>query len=803
MSSLLRDVRHALRTLFRTPGFTAVAVATMALGIGATTAIFSFVHAVLWNPLAFRDPDRLAVVYETDAHNKSFEEGASTPDFADFRRDARSFSGLAAVSGRWLNLTEESREPERISTDAVSGAFFEIVGVRPALGRVLGPNDDRPGAPGVVVLSDALWRSRYAASPSAVGREISLDGAPYTIVGVMPRAFDPSDTEAWTPLEPSLGAFKDLRGVHNLTVIGRLADRASFEQAGAEMAAIAARLARAYPDDNAGRSARVVPLAQAYSGDVRPSLFLLLGAVALVTLISCANVSGLLLARAAARSREIAIRRALGAGRGRIARQLLTESVLVALAGCAGGLALAAWGRDALVALSPHTLPRASEAGLHLPVLVFSILLSAACGLLAGLAPAFGGVREIERDLKSGDLRAAPRGSVRGVLVAAQIVLACVLTTGAGLLLRSLQNLRRVDTGFRAAGLVTARIQLPRSKYPEPPREDFYKWPEVLRFYDELLPRLRALPGVSAAALAVNHPLRAGWTSQVDVEGQVQRPGERDETRIRPVSPDYFRTTGTAIRRGRAIDDRDRQGTPDVVLVNEAFARRYFPGADPLGRTVRFWDRKREIVGVVADVRFHGPGRESEPAVYPSLLQVPISDVFLLVRSAASPETVIREMRTAVRSVEPDVALFQFRTAEELLTDALGSSRFETTLLSLFGAAALLLSALGLYGLLAYSVARRTREIGIRLALGARRADLAGMIVREGLARCLAGLAVGAVAALASTRLLSSLLYGVRPSDPLIFAGVFGTLLAVALAASILPARRAASIDPLKALRTE
>ncbi len=798
-----QDIQYAIRTLARTPGFTAVAVVTMALGIGATTGIFSVVHAVLWNPLPFSEPGRLAVIWETDAHNKSFEEGASTPDFIDFRRDARSFSGLAAVQGRWLNLTEERREPERISANAVSGTYFDVLGVRAALGRTLGDADDRPGAAGVVVLSDALWRSRYAASRNALGREISLDGAPYTVVGVMPPGFDSTDNQAWIPLAPSLGAFKDLRGVHNLLVVGRLAQRVSFEQAGAEMAAIAARLARQYPDDNAGRSTRVLPLAEAYSGGVRPSLLVLLGAVALVTLISCANVSGLLLARAAGRTREIAIRRALGAERGRIARQLLTESVLVALVGCLGGLALAAWGRDALVALSPQSLPRVSEAGLNLPVLLFSLLLSAACGILAGLAPAVSGTREIERSLRAGDHRAAARGSVRGVLVAAQIVLACVLTTGAGLLLRSLQNLRRVDPGFRAAGLVTARIQLPRSKYPEPPREDFYKWPEVLRFYDEVLPRLRALPGVSSASLAVNHPLREGWTSQVEVEGQVQRPGERDETRIRPISPDYFRTTGTPVLRGRPLDERDRQGAPGVVLVNEAFARRYFPGRDPVGRTLSFWDRKREIVGVVRDVRFRGPAHESEPAVYPSLFQVPIADVFLLVRSSAAPAVVIPAMRTAVRAVEPDVALFQIRTADELVTESLGSSRFETTLLSLFGLAALLLSALGLYGLLAYSVARRTREIGIRLALGARRSDLAGMILREGLARCLVGLALGAVAALASTRLLSSLLYGVRPSDPLIFAGVFGTLIAVALAASLLPARRAASVDPWKALRTD
>ncbi len=640
----------------------------MALGIGATTAIYSVVRAVLWNPLPFRDPDRLAVVWETDAHNKSFEEGASVPDFVDFRRQARSFSGLGAARGLWMNLSETGREPERISTDSVSHGFFEILGVRPALGRGLLAEDDRPNAPGVVVLSDSLWRSRYGGSTAAVGRSISLDGNPYTIVGVMPPRFDfPEETQAWIALEPALGEMGRFRGVHNLFVVGRLADGVTFGQAGAEMASIADRLARQYPDDNAGRSTRVVSLSEAVSGDVRPSLLVLLGAVALVTLIACANVSGLLLARAAARTRELAIRRALGAGRGRIARQLLTESVLVALAGCAAGLLLAAWGMDALVSLSPRTLPRVAEAGLNRPVLLFSLLLSALCGIVAGMAPALRGVREIEEALKAGDPRTATRARARGLLVGAQIVLACILTAGAGLLLRSLQNLRRVDPGFRAAGLLTARLALPRSKYPEPPREDYFRWPEVLRFYDELIPRLQALPGVSAAALAANHPLRAGWTSQLDVEGQVQPPGRRDETRIRPVSPDYFRTTGTPVLAGRPIEAGDRSGAPLVVVVNEAFVRRYFPGRNPIGRTVRFWDRSRQIVGVAHDERFRGLARESEPAVYPSLLQVPISDVFLLVRSASDPSVAARELRTAVRAVEPDVALFQIRTADELL----------------------------------------------------------------------------------------------------------------------------------------
>ncbi|HEY7113898.1 MAG TPA: ABC transporter permease [Thermoanaerobaculia bacterium] len=804
MSGLLQDLRHAARNLSRSPGFTAVAVLTMALGIGATTAIFSVVHAVLWNPLPFHAPERLSVIWETDAHNRSFEEGASAPDFGDFRAQAKSFSRLAASRGLWLNLTEERREPERISTNAVSGGFFDLLGVRPALGRGVDAADDRAGAPGVVVLSDALWRSRYAASASAVGRTLFLDGAPYTIVGVAPAGLDfPEETQAWIALTPALGPLSDARGVHNLGVFGRLKDGVSIEGANAEMASIAARLARQYPDDNAGRSTRVVPVPEAVAADERPSLLVLLGAAALVALISCANVSGLLIARATSRARELAIRRALGAGRGRIVRQLLSESLLLALVGCGAGLLFASWGRDALVTLSPHTLPRAAEAGLHLPVLLFSLGLSAACGLLAGLAPAFGGARALERTLRSGDSRTAPRAAVRGVLVAAQIALACVLTTGAGLLLKSLHNLRRVDPGFRAEGLLTARVQLPRSKYPEPRRDDFYRWPEVLRFYDDVLPRLLALPGVSGAAVASNHPLRSGWTSQIEVEGLVQPRGARDETAIRPVSPDYFRTAGTPVLRGRPIDARDRQGAAPVVVINEAFARRYFPDRDPLGRSVTFWGRPREIVGIAGDERFRGLERESVPAVYPSLLQIPMSDIFVLVRTPGDPAALVPAVRAAVAAAEPDVALFQIHTAPELVDESLGGTRFETAILCLFGLAALLLSTLGLYALLAYSVERRTREIGIRAALGARRSDLAGMIVRESLVRCAAGLAVGGAASLVAARALASLLYGVQPADPVVLSGVFGTLAVAAVISALLPARRAARLDPVHALRTE
>jgi putative ABC transport system permease protein len=797
-----QDIRYALRGLVRSPGFAAVAVLTLALGIGASTSIFSVLHAVLWNPLPFAEPERLVVVWETDAHNQSFQEGFSAPDFLDFRSRTKSFSGLAAARGLWLNLTEKGSEAERISADAVSHDFFAMLGVAPALGRGFSETDDRPGAPGVALLSDGLWRSRYASSRAVLGTTIWLDGKPYSVAGVMPPGIDfPDDTQVWIPLEPALGALATMRGVHNLGVFARLGRGVSAAGAGAELSAIAADLARQYPEDNAGRGARVQSLRDAIVGDVRPALLVLLGAVALVLLISCANVAGLLLARAAGRSREIAIRRALGAGRGRLVRQLLVESLLLAAAGCAAGLALASWGTDALVALSPRALPHAAGAGLHLPVLLFSAGVSVLCGILAGLVPALGASRSLESALRAGDARLASGGRGRGLLVGGQIALACVLATGAGLLLRTFQNLHRVDPGFRAAGLLTARMQLPLSKYPEPRREDFANWPEVVRFYDALLPRLQHLPGAVSAALAVNHPMRSGWTSQVEIDGVEQPPGQHDESRIRPVSPGYFQTIGTPVLQGRALEDRDRRGAPQVVLINEAFARRYFAGKNPVGRFVKFWGTSREVVGVVRDVRFRGLSHPADPAVYPSLYQVPISDVSVVLRASGDPALLAPAVREALRSVDPDVALFAVQTGEALLAESLTPARFQSTLLTLFGAAALLLSALGLYGLLADSVVRRTREIGIRAALGARRGDLIGMIVREGLTRGVGGLAIGVGASLATSRLLSRLLYGVDPLDPGVYAAVLSTLLAAALAASLLPARRASRVDPIEALR--
>ena len=572
------------------------------------------------------------------------------------------------------------------------------------------------------------------------------------------------------------------------------------------MAGITARLARAYPDDNAGRGARVQPLTEAALGDFRRELYVLLGAVVAVTLIGCANVSGLLLARARSREREITIRRALGAGRAQLVFQVLAESLWIALAGGAGGLLLAAWGTQALVALSPEAIPRTSEIRLDAGVLLFTLAASLGAGFAAALAPALRLLRGRDGTLESMGSSRVTREGMRSALVVGQVAVACVLATGAGLLLVSLQNLRRVDPGFRPDGLLTAELQLPKATYPEPRRrEDFYDWPEVLRFCDAILPRLSALPGASAASLAVNHPLKAGWTSQIEIEGRPQKPGARDEVYIRPVAPGYFRTIGSPLRRGRDFDSRDRRGAPEVLVVNEAFARRYFGKGDPVGRTVRFWDRPRQIIGVVGNVRFRGPAEEASPAVYPTLLQVPMSSLSLVVRAPAGREaaSLAPALHAALREVDPDVALFNVRTAEALLSDSVGSPRFRAILLSLFGGVALLLSAVGLYGLLSYSVARRTREIGIRAALGAQRAELARMIVAEGMGRFLVGLAAGTAASLAASRVLATLLFEVRPGDLRVSIAVAAALATASFAACALPARRATNVDPATALRTE
>lgn len=805
MSAFLQDLRYAARTLVKNPGFAIAAALTLALGVGANTAIFSVVNGVLLRPLPFAEPDRLMIVWETDPHNQSFREGASVPDFFDWKHQSRRFEQLAASTGAERNLTGPGKEPERLEIAAVSYDLFSLLKVEPSVGRAFRPEEDEPGGARVAILSHGMWQSRYGGAPEALGQIITLDGRDHEIVGVMPKHFDfPADAPLWVPLASATETFREVRGVHNLTVLGRLKRDATREAAQAEMAAIAARLERQFPEDNRGRGAAVESLHEAVVGRVRPALLVLLGAVGLVLLIACANVASLMLARASSRSREIAIRTSLGASRIRLVRQLLTESVLLALIGGAVGLAAAFWGLDALLALSPANLPRSDSIGIDLAVLGFTFGLSVMVGVVSGLVPAIqSSSAALSKTLNASSLRAGVRGGTRGFLVVAEVAMAVVLAVGAGLLIKSFSHLRRVDPGFRAENLLTLRITLPESKYPVPPRSEYPKWPEAVSFYERLLERASAVPGVVSAAVALNHPLASGWTSQIEIVGRPEPLGPRDEVRMRPVSPGYFQTIGVPVLKGRAPGERDRQGMPSVLAVNEAMARRYFPGENAIGHSVRFWGKPREIVGIVRDVRFRGLGRDVDPAIYPALSQMPMSEFSLVVRTRVPPLSVLPALRTAVRSIDPDLAFFDVATLEQLLSDSVGAPRFHMVLLTAFGALALLLAAVGIYGLLSYSVAQRTREIGIRSALGARRADLLRLVVGEGLARSVLGLLLGLTGAFILTRFLAGLLFQVGTRDPYIFASVAATLLGVAFLASYLPARRAAKVDPMVALRYE
>ncbi|HVS32999.1 MAG TPA: ABC transporter permease [Thermoanaerobaculia bacterium] len=804
---LAHDIRYALRSLSKNRSFTAIAVITLALGIGANTAIFSVVYGILLRPLPFHDPARLVRVWETDAHNNSFREAASGPDFFDFQSQSRSFEGLAGWAGAQLNLTDATRPPQRIGVAGVTHNFFALLGVAPQRGRAFTETEDRFQGRRAVILSDGLWQNRYNRDPRVLDTEVVIDGNPHLVVGVMPQSFDyPGQPDVWLTMSNVLGGFREIRGMHNVRVIGRLAPSVSIEEAQAEMTGIAARLEKKYPRDNRGRGVSIEPLHEAMVGNSRRALLVLLAAVVIVLLIACTNVAGLLLSRATARSREMAIRTSLGATKSRLVRQLLTESVLLGAAGGLAGLAFAFWGVDLLVALAPGNLVRTDAISIDLPVLAFTAAVSIIAGLLFGLAPAIGASRTpLTETLKAGSRQSSTRvrGDARALLVVSEIALAVVLVVSAGLLIRSFWKLLQVDTGFRAGNVLVLDVKLPEAKYPVPSRAVYPRWPEAVRFIDETLESVRRVPGVRSAAIALNHPLRAGWTSQMAIVGRPETEGPADEVRLRPVSPGYFQTAGIPLKKGRDIDARDRFETPPVVLVNEAFARKYFPNEEPLGRSVRFWGTERQIVGLAGDVRFTGLNRPAEPAVYPSILQIPMSDLTVVVHTAVQPMSVVPAVRDAVWSVDRELAIFNVSTLEELRDESMGTPRFQVILLAMFGAMALVLAAVGVYGVISYRVSQRTKEIGVRLALGARHEQIVRMIVGEGSLLALAGVAVGVACGVLVTHYLSALLFGVGSRDLLTFVAVSALLGFVAVMASYIPARRTLRADPMTALRYE
>ena len=805
MDTLIQDLRFALRMLLKNPGFTATAAITLALGIGANTAIFSVINAVLLRPLPYHDPSRLVLVNETT--RQLADMSVSYPNFLDWREQNHVFERLAALQDGQFTLTGLDR-PERLGGLNVSADFFTTLGATPALGRDFQPQDDKAGAEPVAILSDHLWRSRFGGDPTVVGRVLTLDGRQVTVVGVLPPRFRVylSESDLFLPLGLNADRMKD-RGNHpGIYVIGRLGSGATIETARADMDAIARGLEQQYPKTNTGCRVAMKPLEDEVVGALRPALLVLAVAVGFVLLITCANVANLLLARASAREKEIAIRTALGASKARLLRQVLTESTLLSVLGGGLGLLLAGWLTDVLLSLVPSTLPRLDEVRLDGAVLGFSLALSLLTGLVFGIAPALQASRtELLEPLKEtsrGSTAGIRQHRFRNILVAGEIALALVLLAGAGLMARSFLRLNRVDPGFRPEHVLSAQLVLPRVKYPESAA--------ILAFADRLLPAVAAIPGVTSVGLVNPLPLsQEGWQTDFWVEGApVPTRGEVPNSDYHVVGGDYFKAMGIALVHGRLFDDSDRADSAPVALVNETLARRFWPHRDAVGQRMRTGSPDDPgpwltVVGVVGDVKQYGLDQEQKTQFYRPQRQLPLRPMSIVVRSSLDPTSLAASLRQAVLAADSDQPIYNVRTMTGLLSDTSAPRRLSLLLLGAFAATALLLAAVGIYGVLAYSVTQRTHEIGIRMALGARRGDVLLMVFRQGLRLVLAGAALGVVAAFGLTRLMSSLLFGVSPTDPGTLGAVCLLLVGVALLACVVPARRASGVDPMIALRCE
>jgi len=800
------DLRLAARQLARTPALTALAAVTLALGIGATTAIYGIVHAVLLSPLPIDEPERVVSVWEDWEGEPA---SVSAGNYAEWRRHSRSFAELAAARGASVNLAGDG-EPERVPGLRVTAAYFDVFGVAPRLGRAFTAAEDQPGEDGVVVLSHELWSRRFGADRSLLGREVRIDGRRRTVVGVMPPGFDPlaGGPELWLPMAFSA---EDLARLdeHSFWTVGRLAPGASADQAREELRAISTRLQEAAHDGQRETEAHVIGVVEALVEGYRTRLLVLLGAVALVLVIACANVANLLLARGAARSREMAIRTALGSPRRRLVRMLLTESAVLAVPAALLGLVLAAVGVRALVALAPPDVPRLSEAGLDAPVVAFALLLSLGACLLAGLAPALRAARgNPQQALVEGSAGAGGgRDRMRGGLVAAEVGLSLVLLVGAGLLIRSGIELARVDPGFDVDGLLTVRMSLPASRYPEPA--------QIAATFEQILEAARTVPGVSAASLTNRVPMGGGDSSNgLLPEGVAFSQEAVVQSQMRLVSPEHFATLGLDLLRGRTFTAADRAGAPRAMVLSETTARRLFPDEEAIGQRVACCEGTpdgdpvlKTVVGVVGDTRPWNLATEPPPEFYLPLAQAPPDawrwlqgTMDLLVRTDIQPETLVPALRDAVARVDPELPLYDVSTLEERVGQSMAPARFNTFLLTVLGAVGLLLAAIGIYGTVAHGVEQRRREISVRMAMGATPRHAVRLMVRRTVPALALGLALGLAAAVAAGRVLEDQVYGVPLADPATYAAVVAVLAAVALAASLLPARRAARVDPAATL---
>ncbi len=811
MGNLLQDLRFAIRTLVKKPGFALVAIMTLALGIGANTAIFSVVNSILLRPLAYKDPDRLVVINH-NYQKINLKASVSAYGYTYYRDNLKSFESIAALTGNSFNLTEGG-DPERLVGALVTANLFRTLGADVSRGRLFSADENQIGKEKVVLLSDALWQRRFGANPDILNRTITLNGESYTVVGIMPPDFQfgreiGPKVDLWAPI-----AFKpdqltpDSLTFEFLFVVARLKDGVTIDQAQAEMDTIAANLRQQY---FSGADSTVWGLSLQYFrelvvGEIKTALWILLGAVGLVLLIACANVANLLLARAADRRKEIAIRTALGAGRWRVVRQLLTESTVLSVAGGLLGLGIATWGVSALVKLNEDRIPRAYEIGIDWWVLGFTLLVSVLTGILFGLAPALQiSKTDLHETLKEGGRTGVgvARGRMRSALVVIEMAVALVLLVGSGLLIRSFWRLQQINPGFVPQNTLSFSISLPDTKYSEPA--------QAVTFFQQALEKIRALPGVVSAGAVSILPMSGNNSSgSFRIEGRVVAPGQSLPHGDRwAATTDYFTTMKIKLVRGRFFDDRDTADSAGAAIIDETMARKYWPNEDPLGKRISYEGgqanpRWREIVGIVGHVKHRGLEGESRVQYYIPHPQRQSTNMNVVIRTQGEPTALTGSVRAAIRSIDRDLPLFRVRTMEELVTNSMAQRRFLLWLFVIFAGLALVLAAIGLYGVMSYSTMQRSHEIGIRMALGAQARDVLKMVLKQGMALALVGVAVGVAGAFALTRLMANLLYDVKATDPLTFLTIAVVLAAIALLACFVPARRATKVDPMVALRYE
>ena len=805
MDTLRQDIRYALRRLLKSPGFTIVAVVTLALGIGANTAIFSVVNGIILKPLPFPESDRLVGIYHVSEGSRVTMSG---PNFTDVRKQSQTLSDAAAIARGRVVLTG-SGDPVRLDAADVSASFFDILRIRPALGRTFRPDENETGKTNVAVLSHAIWQQRFGADDQVIGKRITLNGRQVEVIGVMPKGFAyPADRVLWTPIEHTKEFLLTQRSNWYINGIGRVKPDVAMSQATAEVQTIGRQLATQYPDHNEGVGMTAISLHEATVANIRTSVWILLGAVGFVLLIACVNVANLLLARAAARESEMAVRTALGAGRTRLVRQLLTESIILSVVGGACGLLLAVWGVELLVSLEPQGVPRLGEVRVDGMVMAFTTALAIFTGIIFGLVPAFQATRAAVSD----SLKEAGRGAVtsrggarvRGALVVAEMALAVTLLAGAGLLIRSFATLAAVDPGFDVENALTFELSLSGERYAQEPQQ--------VTFFEDLMPRLRAIPGVQKAGASVFLPLSgSSIVLSFVVAGRPPIPPSQQPTiHVKVATAEYFDTIGIPLKRGRSFTADDRPGATPVLVITETAARQFFPNEDPIGKRLTLgWGRSGgrraggEIVGIIGDIKDSGLAEADTPQAYLPYRQWPVSAMSVVLKTAVRPASVGDAVRREVHALDPNLPVTNVRTLEQIVSRSISQPKFYMTLLSVFGAVALVLAGIGIFGVLSYAVAQRTREIGIRMALGAQAGTVLRLIIRQAMILAGAGIALGIVAAFFLSETLTTLLFNTSPTDWVTYTSVAAVLVGVALAASFVPARRATKVDPIVALRAE